>query len=725
MTSRRRSLTGPLRAFHRLESFPALAATLGILTSLLAIQAVPTVILAVAVAIVAIVPSFAVYARSRGVLDSPQQAMESTQMRGSWSLPQPTAEEIFAQRLPFDHPLWPTYLSRGVDDEIADAVRESTFVLVTGAAGSGKTAALLHAACAVYPDHRVLAPAERAEALAELIATGPPSDSGPLPMLLFLDELERFAGHRADLTALADVLSAPQRFPRWFVVLATAREPLPDQSGDSSFAALLEHARIVRIPAATVSAKVADFGIRGSDPGQLLAHVAADWARTGVGKPIAEDDLLRLAGAYSGIGEVGSSRLAAELPSIVGRGLLEASGRGEAGESGYLPTSSVVEARLSTEEPVPRAVWSAALAGTDPGQALSVASAARVAGEQAVEEEALLVAVESGDPAVAAEASLRLAVLAQRASDYERAGELLQPALVAEDESTRRNAALVYASIATQTGRMDDARRVLTRLLDLAPDAEAMSSAAVVLADVYEQLEDPRAAEAVLRKVAMESEDPTALYRLGELVFRHGETGTARDAWERAARQGHIKAMQALGAFEASSGRDKEAELWLREAAHMGSASAALSLGTLLADQRPDEAELWLDRAIERADPESAAAAALLLARVTQARGNSKKALAAFQRALDLTAQTPAHAGEGEGSGSGVRAAESRVLHALSGATSLDEAQIASAALLSPNVVTDVLHRLVREGSIEALSGPSGRARYVLASSIPTSADRR
>jgi tetratricopeptide (TPR) repeat protein len=86
----------------------------------------------------------------------------------------------------------PPYVARTVDRSIDAALREHGLVLITGFAASGKTRSAFEAVRRLGPDTRLLL-AKRPADLAEILRLYPAIDTGPGAVVLWLDDLERYA----------------------------------------------------------------------------------------------------------------------------------------------------------------------------------------------------------------------------------------------------------------------------------------------------------------------------------------------------------------------------------------------------------------------------------------------------------------------------------------------------------------------------------------------------
>jgi hypothetical protein len=118
---------------------------------------------------------------------------------GVWPLPTVSdlslgeVSGLLTRRTSSGQPAWlhgETYVPRAVDDLLVDLLRTQRFVLVTGAAGSGKTRTAFEAARRALPDYRVVIPrgGHSLAALADLDPALPPTAG----MLLVLDDLDQY-----------------------------------------------------------------------------------------------------------------------------------------------------------------------------------------------------------------------------------------------------------------------------------------------------------------------------------------------------------------------------------------------------------------------------------------------------------------------------------------------------------------------------------------------------
>lgn len=83
------------------------------------------------------------------------------------------------------------YIERAADNEIRRVLKDQRFVIVKGAAKSGKSRTALEAALAVYPESSLIAPRQRRRALARIVEEDLLQED-PGSLLIWLDELAGF-----------------------------------------------------------------------------------------------------------------------------------------------------------------------------------------------------------------------------------------------------------------------------------------------------------------------------------------------------------------------------------------------------------------------------------------------------------------------------------------------------------------------------------------------------
>ncbi|MBB6001332.1 TPR repeat protein [Streptomonospora salina] len=241
---------------------------------------------------------------------------------------------------------------------------------------------------------------------------------------------------------------------------------------------------------------------------------------------------------------------------------------------------------LTREDPVPAAVWEAALEEASEEDRRTVGVTAYTAGRRAVAETAWRTAVEAGD----IRAMRSLGVLLKEDGRTGEAEQWWRRAAEAGDTGAMHNLGVLLK----EDGRTGEAEQWWRRAAE-AGHTEAMHSLGVLLK------EDGRTGEAEQWwRRAAEAGDTEAMFSLGVLLYEGGRTGEAEQWWRRVADNNHTNTMFSLGVLLKEGGRTGEAEQWWRRAAEAGHTGAMHSLGVLLkVDGRTGEAEQWYRRAAE------------------------------------------------------------------------------------------------------------------------------
>jgi tetratricopeptide (TPR) repeat protein len=347
----------------------------------------------------------------------------------------------------------PPYIPRDIDEEELpralddDELREKPFVLLVGASRSGKSRSLFEAACEHFSRNRVVIP-RSGEALRELFQWEEPlPDLGPEPVILWLDDLERFLDAGAMDSALLHRWASER--PR-FVALATIRRTeynrLYETEGDVGRNArdVLGQARELRLPddlgdherkraqelypelsfkggiADTFSD--ADELIRrlndGDKAGQEILRAAVDWRRCGLSRPIPDSDLKQVSRRYLPQMTDGDYDRFLEwaqkpLPSLAR--LLK---REEVDGEGFTVSDSIIDycngQPAGVEErfrAVGQEAWDYVLTRVSTEEAFSVAFSAYTRGEVQVAEKGFHVASRSPYPNVTAKSRIYIGAL--------------------------------------------------------------------------------------------------------------------------------------------------------------------------------------------------------------------------------------------------------------------------------------------------------------------------
>ncbi|MFD0802660.1 tetratricopeptide repeat protein [Streptomonospora algeriensis] len=256
---------------------------------------------------------------------------------------------------------------------------------------------------------------------------------------------------------------------------------------------------------------------------------------------------------------------------------------------------------ISREEPVPEAVWQAALDWANDEDRFTIGVTAYTTGRRAVAETAWRRAADNGNTS----AMNNLGVLLQEVG---RTGEAEQWWRQAADNGNP-GAMVNLGALLQQEGRTGEAEQWWRQAADNGNPA-AMFNLGLLLE------EDGRPGEAQdWYRSAADNRNTGAMVNLGLLLQQDGRTGEAQDWYRSAIEAGHTEAMNNLGALLLEVGRTGEAEQWWRQAADNGNPSAMSNLGVLLQqDGRTGEAQDWYRRAAEAGDTDAMVNLGALLA---------------------------------------------------------------------------------------------------------------
>jgi tetratricopeptide (TPR) repeat protein len=450
-----------------------------------------------------------------------------------------------------------------VDDALDVALREQDIVLLAGESGAAKWRCAFEAVRRTLPRARLLVPRPGTAALRELIDLDPPLHVGDAPVVVWLEDLERYLGavDGIDVGVLVRLRALASRV----VVVATVspgiRENLLAADGGLGRAArmVLDRATTIVVPheASTQDSTDAPPDERppgGDEPagaqalerryqdgrrsdglgrvGWALTRAAIDWRRAGMFRAISAAELRELGRVYlpahgpaanpDGEAWAEGLRWAVTTPPDAPAGLLE-----QRAETTFQAFDHIVSYVDGTGDEIPPAAWEFAMRRSDALELMGVASVAAKRGRTDTAERAWRQLAKSADPIAASFGALML-------------GQKL-----------------------TDQGDVKGAIAEYERAMSLAPGNLAV--AGVNLGQLLEKQGDPAGAVAVYRKVIALDDPagaPLAALNLAGLLRRQGDLAAARSAYE-----------QALAAYTAHGDQDGMHGM------------AAWELGTLLADQ--------------------------------------------------------------------------------------------------------------------------------------------
>lgn len=554
-----------------------------------------------------------------------------------------------------------SYVGRACDAALDEAIgtairaRSAGMIVLSGPSKAGKSRTMYEAAVRVAGHARLIAPANRSQ-LAALLAEGRGAvRRRRVPVVLWLDDLERFTGVDAEVPAAdPQLLARLQRWPQPVIVLATVGgkgvegRPRDDRHRLGVVVdALLARPGVTEIILGTgeltsgeeIAAARAAFGEHGlscvapaigeymmaarecrrklasgchrrgdrqSPEGQAVVRAAMDWRRVGIIDPISREALRALFPFYYRGGKATAKSFERGLAWAL-RPLHTTISLLREEDGGYSAFDWLHRVLEETNRPLPRAAWRCMLDLASGEQATIMGLVAYVLGDV----RAAMLAWNRDDAAATSIGTLcRDAVLDRRRSpDRPTFHAMLDrvPAWLAEQ------LAILFA------WRGD---------IDLAVDAHRSNMRrGVVLSAVNAGLllvrvGDVDGAEAAFRW-ADEQGSAEGAYSLGVLYDQlRGDPGRAEAAFRRADMRGHADGAAGLGMMLRQRGDAKGAEAAYRRADQRGSAVGAVNLGVMLARRgRRAEADAAYHRADERGSPEAALNLATVLERHADLRG--------------------------------------------------------------------------------------------------------
>jgi thioredoxin-like negative regulator of GroEL len=487
----------------------------------------------------------------------------------------------------------PPYVARDVDDELdrrlaaAEAPRGG-LVLVAGASTAGKTRALAAALARTLPERMLVAPPEDADLRPLPAWLKASAGSAPRGWVVWLDDVDRHLSASgltpaliAELGRADAVVAATIRQERLEALRPSATDPGPGAEG-VGYAVLKtppvivrrdwsgperERARVSGDERLVRAASDERFGVAeqlaagphlqqawesgpdsGHPRGYALVAAAVGLAQAGLASPLTREQLHTAHTAYL--------PHPPPLPEEDDRAWAWATQQ-RSGLAGLLVPADHEGRRwrafdyLTTQGPLPDAVWHAALDAATGQERFTIGVTAYNAERADVAETAWRPLAVQGD--------IRAMVLL---------GDLLEEAgRVEEAEGWYREAAQQDNTLAM-----------------------------VLLGDLLKEADRSEEAEDWYRKAAHQG-DTHAMVSLGILLRRAGRVEEAEDWYRKAAHQGDTHAMVSLGFLLKGAARVGEAEDWYRKAIEQGHPLAMVLLGDLLEKAgRVEEAEHWRQR---------------------------------------------------------------------------------------------------------------------------------
>jgi tetratricopeptide (TPR) repeat protein len=477
------------------------------------------------------------------------------------------------------------YLQRDIDKDLRQALDETLaggkprLIMLHGPPKAGKSRTLLEAVLR-HPNLRtatLIAPKRDAGALSWLLEPGHMPSFRPGPAVLWLDDLEYFV-HPSGMKGMnPDVLISLDKWERHVVVLATAGGKgaalLTDSNLSTPFNELLRSVRPLLLLSSDLSEDElsrarASYGVDQAEPmekhgigeflvaapelahklaterhpgdtetcpeGAAVVWAAADWARSGMLRPVPEKLLRSLWRNYPG-GTHGTFQngLGWALRTIYRSSSLLLKEGG-----GYRPYESIV-AYANRQRNINSATWDSIIELATPEEAFQLGVAAYNVGTLDRAERAMQKSGDAKNPEVAGQALFNLGVLAEERGDLEGAEAAYRRA----DERGHADAAFALGVLLQQRGDLEGAEAAYRRA-----DERGHVTASFALGVLLQQRGDLQGAEAAYRRAEKHGHLQATLLR-GALLHQRGDLQGAEDAYRRASEGGFGEAATSLGAL--------------------------------------------------------------------------------------------------------------------------------------------------------------------------------
>ncbi len=552
------------------------------------------------------------------------------------------------------------YIRRQEVDEALDlALREGKFVLLVGKSLAGKSRCAFEAVRRTLPDARLLVARPGNATLARLLDLDPPLRAGTSPVVIWLDDLDRYlsAVGGIDVGLLAQLRTLAARVVVVATIRADRRQELYDTKGELGRAArlVLDQPTEVVVPSEMTAQEEAearrlypkeDFqrGIgeqlvaapvleRRYQDGYLsdgigrvgwaIVRAAIDWRRVAMFRPISDAELREPYRLYlpprgrwvnpDNAAWADGLRWALAEPHHAPVALLEEQ-RSDTPARTFQAFDYIVSFAEDPGAPItpeiPAATWAFALARADSFELLQVAATAQTRQCDEVVDQAWRQAESTSEPLIASFAAFMEAVnladrgdLAGAKSAYKRASSA-----DADGNPTPALAEINLGQMLADEGDLAGAAAAWRRAIAF-DDPIGTPVAAINLSALLRKQSDPagaRAAYELALATVARSGDASGIagmvaHDLGALLAEQGEMGAARAAFEAAVASGHPTA-----------GPRAAARLGILHREHGDRAAAAKAFRVAAAAKEPDVAAsaiFGLGQLIEEDNPAGAEAA--------------------------------------------------------------------------------------------------------------------
>ncbi len=583
------------------------------------------------------------------------------------------------------------YVPRDLDDDLDRALVEDPFVLVVGPSKAGKSRTAFESVCRVLPGAAMFVPIPESRALQVLDEDPAVIDAEDRPLVVWLDDFDRYLSLTDGLTRellarLAERRAAAGR-PRLTVLATlttTKREQLRSQGGgelERAAAQLIASARELALESDLSDTERVDAQTRypeqnfeggvgigerlvaapllrqryldaGNPAGWCLVQAAVDWRRVGLLRPIPEDQLRQLAVGY--LEErwpaldltdqtYGDGLKWARAPVAQRVSLLDVA-KPVSTPRCFEPFDFIIalcDGQDGKPRPVRAAMWQEARSRADAAELVGVGLAAYRALRPDDAGLAWAAASET-DPS----AAVNLGLLRKEQGDPAGAAAAWQLAIDSGHADYAPMAAVNLGGLRQEQGDPAGAEAAWQLAID-SGHADYAPMAAFNLGLLRQKQGDPAGAEAAFQ-LAIDSghadQVPKAAAGLGLLRKEQGDPAGAEAAFQLAMDSGHAdqaaKAAFNLGVLRQEQGDPAGAEAAWQLAIDSGhadqAAKAAFNLGLLRKEQGdPAGAEAAFQLAMDSGHADQAAKAAVGLGVLRQEQGDPTGAEAAYQLAID------------------------------------------------------------------------------------------
>jgi tetratricopeptide (TPR) repeat protein len=581
----------------------------------------------------------------------------------------------------------PPYVPRDLDAAVVTALHERAFVVVVGASKAGKSRTAFEAMRRVHPGRGLVVPKAELGALVRLFGEDALLRRTRRPLLLWLDDLDRYLGPGGLDLGLLDKLEQA-RVITVGTITSRRRAELFDAADDKGRAleTVLTRAVELHLEAIPTTAELRaaeelypaeDFtkgigeqlvaghvllrryldGVERSPAGRALVDAAVDWQRAGVARPITRAELHRLAREYLAqlrsnldLDEVtfthGLAWACEPIASHVA--LLTMTGTG--GEASVVAFDYLVEqidlGRVVGRREVPDPTWRFVLEEAGLDQLGAVGKVAYARRRWDIAEAAWRRAAGAELAMVAAPAMINLGQLLREQGDTEAAKRVFRKAATIDARPYQQaQANWILGGLLEKESDLDGAKAAYEQ----AAGSQFTTAAPVFLASLaglLVKLGDTEGGKAIYQN-AVDSADGAlrlkVMNEFGSVLREHGDINEATPIYRAVLDSGDPNeapwAMIGLGELHKHQGDTETAEYWFRRAVESGeidAAPAAISLLGDLFDQRGDKggAETAYEEASRCSHPIFAGNGLVNLGLLREERGDIAGAEAAYRGAI-------------------------------------------------------------------------------------------